>query len=212
MGVFPQYLSQDVELFKLDYHLNASNHFNAVSDFRDFKLPIPDNLVNNTTSQTLQDRFVIASLNTVIGSNKVNEFRYQFGKDNIINPRNTTLGAPGVTLGGLFTYGNADGFGYQAEFRNQFTDNFTYSRGTHTIKFGVDINILQDNVRGSTNSLGPYTYSGVTLPSFGGVSNLGCTPASYTSAQSTVNQEFCDWIADLYGLNARRRSDGAALQ
>jgi hypothetical protein len=203
LGVFPQELSQFVELAKFDYQINASNHFNVVGDYRDYRLPIPNTLTNNTTTSVLQDRFVIATLNTVIGSNKVNEFRYQFGRDNNINTRNQSLGAPGVTLSGFVTYGNEDGeWLYQGENRNQFTDNFTISRGVHTIKFGVDMNVLQDDVRGSTNSLGPYTYSGVSLPTLGGVQQPRCSPSTYNSAQANANEIFCDWIVDLYGLSS----------
>jgi hypothetical protein len=212
LGVFPEELWQDIELVKLDYQINQSNHVNAVTNVRDYELPIPDSLQNNSNGSFIQDRFTIATLNTVIGSNKVNEFRYQWGLDNVINPKNTAIGAPGVTLTGLFTYGNEDGEAFQRETRNQLTDNFSLTKGTHTIKFGVDMNFIVDFVRGSINSLGPYTYSGYSFPSTAagatGAANFAPCPLP-GSASATANAEFCDWLIDAYGANL---GDGATGQ
>ena len=77
-----------MQLVKLDYQLNAANHISAVANNRDWKEPngTPFATTNNsgltTTGTTfIQDRFVIATLTTLIGTNKVNEVRYQWGVD-----------------------------------------------------------------------------------------------------------------------------------
>ncbi len=186
VGSFPRTLQQDIGLVKLDYQINQSNHVSAVANLRDWKQPTSTLSVNGGTSY-LQDRFVIATLNTVIGSNKVNEFRYQYGVDNSFSTINNLYGAPSMALSSLFTYGQSGGTGYSNEIRNQVTDNLSITHGAHTIKFGVDINIIQDLQRSSTNSAGAFTYGGV---SFGG--NITCN----NPLAATPNEIFCDWLAD----------------
>ena len=200
-GVFPRDMRQDVELIKLDYQINQSYHFNVVSNIRDYHLPSSPLLDNNTAGLVLQDRFVIANLSTVIGTDKVNEFRYQWGKDNSISDANVASPAPEVVLTNLFTYGSGQSSSYTDEIRNQFSDNFSITKGTHTIKFGVDVNLVSDDVQGSVTADGPYTYNNVALPA-AVTAGGGCTlPAGNTTASQQANTTFCDWLIDLYRYN-----------
>jgi hypothetical protein len=192
VGTFPRTIRQDIELVKLDYQLNQSNHLSAVANIRDWKQPTSTVSVNGTTV-FLQDRFVIATANTVIGNDKVNELRYQYGVDNTWTNLNPLYGTPQVALTSLFTYGQSNGTTFTDEFRNQVSDNFSWTRGTHAIKFGVDINVVEDNARSATNSGGLYTYGG-TLPA-----GVSCTAP--TTGSQTVNGEFCDWLIDSTGTN-----------
>ncbi len=204
LGAFPREMRQDIELIKIDYHPTQANSVFVETNFRDYHLPIPNSLQNNSSQSILQDRFVIADLTTVIGSNKVNEFRYQWGIDVSNSPINTTIGSPEVTTG-LFTYGNGDSSGLQYEHRTQLSDNFSWTRGAHQFKFGVDINVLQDDVRGSVTADGPYAYSGANLPG-----NITCkAPAGASSATVSNIAAFCAWMVDLYGTNS---GDGATGQ
>jgi len=210
-GNFPQELWQDVELVKLDYQLNQSNHVSVVTNVRDYQVPVPTTVWDFNSCGTctanattyIQDRFIIGTLSTVIGSNKVNEFRYQWGKDNNYGPINK-VAAPAVSVGGLFEYGNNDGTGFQDEHRNQITDNFSVSKGSHSIKFGGDWNILDDSVRGSTSSLGPYTYSGVDFCQSWNSSGTKCNATVNNDlgcSASSTNLAYCNWIVDMFGVN-----------
>lgn len=194
VGTFPRVLNQSIGLLKLDYQLNSSNHLSAVTNLRDWKEPTSTTSVNGTTSY-LQDRFVIVTANTVIGNDKVNELRYQYGVDNSFSTLNLLYGTPQVALTSLFTYGQSNGTSFTDEFRNQVSDNFSWTRGTHAIKFGIDINIVEDNARSATNSGGLYTY-GTTLPS-----GVGFSCAAPTSGSQSANSEFCDWLIDATGTN-----------
>ncbi len=197
-GVFPRNMRQDVELVKLDYQINQSYHVNVVSNIRDYHLPSSPLLENNSSGSVLQDRFLIANLSTVIGTDKVNEFRYQWGKDNSIQNPNIASPAPEVVLTNLFTYGSGQSTSTTDEIRNQFTDNFSITRSSHTIKFGVDVNLVSDDVQGSVTANGPYTYNNVALPA-AVTAGGGCTlPAGNTTASQQANTTFCDWLIDLY--------------
>ena len=208
LGQFPRLLSQNVELVKLDYQLNTANHFSAVGNIRDWKEPngTAYAAVNNSglfSSNTayIQDRFFILTANTLIGGNKVNEFRYQWGIDN--NFTASYGGVPQIGISSLVTYGQTGPVpGYNAETRNQFTDNFTFTKGAHTFKTGFDANVIYENIRISRGSTGIYTYSqGAASGIFfkGGVAQVGSAcPATPTTAQL-----FCDWVLDTYGVKTQ---------
>ena len=180
LGIFPRLLWQDVELVKLDYQLNQANHISGVANIRDWKEP------NNTATATstsgffggansfVQDRFVIANWTMVIGSNKVNELRYQWGKDNSFA---TSIGpAPPVSLSQLFSYG-AQSFGavsFVLEHRNQVSDNFSFTHGSHAFKTGVDLNFIHEQPHVGTGSVGSYAYTtGVAIAGSGCPSSGG---------------------------------------
>lgn len=89
VGTFPQSLRQDVELVKLDYQLNTSNHISAVTNIRDWHQKAAS-FIDGTGNEETQERFLIGNWTKVIGNNKVNEFRYQYGVDNDVTFGNGT--------------------------------------------------------------------------------------------------------------------------
>jgi hypothetical protein len=144
----------------------------------------------------------------VIGSNKVNELRYQYGVDNSFSGLNTAMGMPGVALSNLFTYGQAGGgSSWTRENRHQVSDNMSWTKGTHQLKFGVDMNFVKDDARSSINSGGPFTYSAGNA-----ISGISCVaPTVAASAQADTNKrnlEFCDWLVDVYGVNTNNSLTG----
>ena len=196
LGTFPRLLWQDVELLKLDYQLTQSNHISAVTNIRDWKEPngtafASTNNSGLTTSGTnfTQDRFVITTWNMLIGSNKVNELRYQWGIDNNFNGSLGSL--PQVLLSQIFTYGQLSPIpGYNAETRNQVSDNFSFTKGTHTFKAGFDANFIFDHIRISRGAGGQYNYTTAVALN---ATTSGC-PATGTGLI------FCDWVFDVYGV------------
>jgi hypothetical protein len=212
LGIFPRELSQNIELFKLDYQLNSSNHLNGVLNVRDWKEPngtgfalAANSGIDSSNTAYIQDRFAIATLNTVIGNNKVNEFRYQWGIDN--NFASYYDGAPQVGISNFITYGQTGPVpGYNAETRNQFTDNFTTTKGTHTFKFGVDINVIYENIRISRGSTGIYTYSSA-VPSGDWYSGAGVQQTT-SACPSGADQLYCDWVLDTFGVRTGPGASG----
>ncbi len=193
-GTFPRTLRQDIELVKLDYQLNTSNHISGVANIRDWKqTQDPTLLYNGQGNSLIQDRFVIANWTSVIGTNKVNEFRYQWGIDNPFQELNNAAGLANVNLSNLFSYGSGTGTpSYTTEVRNQISDNFSWTKGTHAIKFGVDMNFIFENLRGSNSAGGQYAYSsGIPLGA-----NVSCP-------SNTANTILCDWLVDVYGSNVQ---------
>jgi hypothetical protein len=209
LGIFPRELSQNVELIKLDYQINQSNHLSGLLNVRDWKEPngtsfalTSNSGIDSSSTAFTQDRFAIVTLNTVIGSNKVNEARYQWGIDN--NFTNLYGGAPQVGISSFITYGQTGPIpGYNAETRNQLTDNFSFTHGTHTFKFGADVNVVYENIRISRGSTGIYSYSsavasGTWFENVGGVQT-----AQAGSACPATGTLYCDWVLDTYGVKTQ---------
>jgi hypothetical protein len=203
---FNRSLRQDIELVKLDFQLNQANHISGMANIRDWHTirdPLLQDNINNGADQYYQDRFVIANWTTVIGTNKVNELRYQFGIDNSFAGLNGSMGMPGAILSNFFGTGGygfaGGGSSWTKERRHQVSDSFSWTVGTHSLKFGTDINIINDDARSSITSGGQYTYSsGTAIP------NISCAPptAFNTTANAKSNRIFCDWMVDVYGTNA----------
>ena len=209
IGTYPRELRQDIELVKLDSQLNQANHVSAVTNIRDWKHANSPALQTQAPANFIQDRFIITNWTIVLGTNKVNEARYQWGIDHTFNTINGTMGMPGVVLSGITTspaggggYGfSAGGTTFNLETRNQITDNFSWTKGAHQFKFGVDLNFVRDSIRTASNSGGNYgfTKGNSLLP------NVSCAAPTVPTGQSTANKEnliFCDWLMDLYGKNA----------
>jgi hypothetical protein len=209
IGVFARELRQDIGFGKFDYQLNQANHINAGFTWRNWNIPRGTAFASSQNSgltansdNFIQDRFVIVTWNTIIGSNKVNELRYQFGEDHAFQLWNGP--PPNVGLSNIFAYGQNNANPQRIyEDRNQVSDSVSFSKGKHSFKAGVDINLIHELAHISISSSGVYSYSGngVALPA-------GVCPA--TSAATN----WCDWVIDLYGVDVGDKyllADGVTL-
>ena len=108
-----------------------------------------ENSFSRTATQSLHDWAIAAQHTLVLGSNKVNELRFQFA-------RHPVLFANSNSAGGANTAVNIPGFAYfgktpfsvvnRIEDQNQLQDNFTYTRGAHTFKTGIDLRYIPINL------------------------------------------------------------------
>jgi hypothetical protein len=109
-----------------------------------------------------------------IGTNKVNELRFQYGRRGLQYFYSDSLGGSNVAS-------NIAGFGFvgrepysyiqRVEERYQFTDNFSWTIGRHDTKFGVDFNYLPLTATFTVNYGGVYNFSSLDAGSLG-FSNL----------------------------------------
>lgn len=206
LGTFPRLLRQDVALGKLDYQITPANHVNAVFDWRNWQEPLSQSFASSTnsglttgTESLIQDRSIVSTWDTVIGSNKVNEVRYLYSSDHIYTESNPNQQLPSVSLSNLFGYGtNQVVPGWNpVEDRHEISDTFSFTKGQHSFKAGVDLNFVHDNIRSTTPSSGSYSYTGAvtgSLSTTAFAAATGCT-------NSTTGLIFCDWLLDLYGVN-----------
>ena len=196
LGVFPRNLKQDVFLGKLDYQLNSNNHLSAVFNFQNWQEPYGYNTaptVNNggatqNGNGSTHERFLIGNWTSNFSTNKVNELRFQWGRDYEFDTTNS--GGPSVSLLNIASYGETSALprpAFPDEHRIQLSDNFSVVKGKHFLKMGVDLNFIHELLINLFQGDGNYSYNSTTA--FG-----GC-PAG-------PNATFCRWVADAVGANS----------
>jgi hypothetical protein len=146
-----------------------------------------ENSFSRTATQSLHDFAIAGQYTIIIGNDKVNDLRFQYARHpvrfaNSDSPggSSTAVNIPGYAYFGKTPFSVVD----RIENQNQLQDNFTYTRGAHTLKMGVDlryipINLLQGQLYGG----GDYTFAGLNatdvspllegLPGFSAVQAYG---------------------------------------
>jgi outer membrane receptor protein involved in Fe transport len=198
LGAFQRDLVQNVGFAKLDYQLNDKNHLSVLANLQDWQEPFGYNTsptvsnggAGNNGFGATHERFVIANWNTTISNDKLNELRFQWARDFEFDTANEP--GPFVSLSNIESYGETSALprpAFPDEHRYELSDNFSFIKGAHTFKTGVDINFVHDLLINLFQGDGSYSYSGVALPAA-----AGCPG-------NTQNTIFCDWMIDSLGLD-----------
>jgi Carboxypeptidase regulatory-like domain len=147
----PQAFRQNFNDGRLDLRVNNNNNFfiryaeqdnNSSNEFfSDLDAP------NSAASETNKLHDVVAAWTSVLSPNKVNDarFHWQFFS-NLINNNVSSLNTPTIILGSGVTFG-ASQAGTQApkEITYQFSDDFTYTKGRHTLRMGANF-VIQPHI------------------------------------------------------------------
>lgn len=173
---------------RFDYNINDSNRWFARYSIRDEfvlqngSLPLPANGGNGQTID-LPGQNWASALNTTFGPTKFNELRFGYTFfptrfdipfEEALNPTFGVLGAPGDSIDDGLDHGYAlslvTGFqavGPRAFWPNvnkmdnlQISDNFTWVRGSHTLKFGAEYRRTQIPRSPSRFRRGRFQYTG----------------------------------------------------
>ncbi|MCG3145322.1 MAG: hypothetical protein HONDAALG_02912 [Gammaproteobacteria bacterium] len=180
-GTVPRKGDQLLLLPKIDWQVNSKNTFSINYNRLRWDSPagIQTQATNTRGRASFGDDFVkvdwgTARLMSTLSSNIVNEFRVQIARDLEYQVSQTPLpGEPRTALNGsapdVFLTNGLE-FGkptflerpkYPEEKRQQFTDNVTVSLGASTLKFGVDINRVNDVLLNLRNESGAYSYNNI---------------------------------------------------
>jgi hypothetical protein len=155
-GNFPIFEGTSVYSLRLDHNLNTNNRLMlrvnvSPSTVTGIEVggqdqPFGQNAYSRTSQQTFRDVAGTVQDTWTIGSNKVNEFRFQYARRGLSYFYNTAI--PGgsdvaVNIPG-FAYFGREPYSYiqRTEQRYQFSDNFSWTIGRHNTKFGGDFNYL----------------------------------------------------------------------
>ncbi len=112
-----------------------------------------NNTILNRASQGIK-----GAATTVVSGSMLNELRGQWVYDNRTQEPNSTLAE--ITINDFGTLGgNKSGTYIYNATRYQLLDIFSWTRGSHTIKFGVDMNINPQQQQRETNYGGVYTFA-----------------------------------------------------
>lgn len=172
----PRSYTQDIGFAKLDWHLNDRNtvsidlnlmHWRSPHGIQTQSVLTGGAALGNNGNSTVEDRYGKASLTSVITPSAVNEFRFGWFKDRLSDPASSDLfpstGPTYITVAGS-TVGAAQAYPrtYPSENRYQLVDNYSWTHGAHSAKFGVDFSTTLDWMNQLFNEFGGYSYTNLT--------------------------------------------------
>jgi carboxypeptidase family protein/TonB-dependent receptor-like protein len=172
VGNFPVSERTDLYSLRLDHNFSSNNRImlrGGVSPSDQTGIQVqaqgPQNFGQNafsrTSVQNYHDWSITGQDQWTIGNNKINEFRFQYARRGLLYGFSRGAGGSNVAVNipGFAFFGREPfSFVNRVEQRYQATDNFSWSKGTHTIKFGVDGNYLPLSADFTVNFGGVYNF------------------------------------------------------
>lgn len=207
-GVMPASQAVHFLIGKADYQLNASNRltFRQVNFINDS----PNNVGGGANSKQWATDFTdsmfssAGQLVTTFGANRLNELRVQYAGRHQSRATNDLSGSgPAVVvsgvanLGGPFSGAQDAGFDFTQNIF-QVVNNFTYLRGNHSYKTGVDVQLIEDG-RTRTPQL-QYTFSSVDNYL---LAKSGANPKAYSTFQQFIGTADFKMSTGMYGVFAQ---------
>lgn len=185
VGNFPVSEGTDIYSLRLDHQFNANNRIMvrgalSPSDVTGIEVNTQNqdfgqNSFSRTSTQNYHDGSIGVQYTRVIGPNKVNEFHYQYSRRALLYNFSRAVGGGDVAV-------NIAGYAFfgrepfspvrRTEQRHEIADNFSWSKGHHNIKFGVDVNHIPLEADFTVNFGGIYDFSELSAttlsPAFAG--------------------------------------------
>ena len=190
-GVIPTEQHVHFAIAKTDYQLSPEHKLSARYFF--FKNTSPYNIgggLNTVDRATdFNDRMDSASVQLIssFGANRLNELRVQFARRHQFRTTSENAGAcPAILVSGIAAFGcpldatQSAGFDFSQKIW-QVADNFTWMRGKHTIKAGVDLQFVADNRVNTLRQI--YTFPSVDAYN---AARAGTNPRAYTTFQQDL--------------------------
>ena len=172
IGNFPVFEGTSLYSLRLDHNVTSANRLMlrvnvSPSTVTGIEVsgqdqPFGQNAYSRTSQQTYRDVAGTVQDTWTVGTNRVNEFRFQYARRGLSYFYNTQIpdgSDPAVNIPG-YAYFGREPYSYiqRTETRYQFTDNFSWSIGRHNTKFGVDINYLPLDATFTVNYGGVYDF------------------------------------------------------
>ncbi len=186
-GNFPVFEGTSLYSLRLDHNVTNSNRLTlrvnaSPSTVTGIEVsgqdqPFGQNAYSRTSQQTYRDIAGVVQDTWTLGTNKVNEIRFQYARRGLAYFYNTKIPGgsdPAVNIPGYGYFGR-EPYSYiqRTEKRYQFTDNFSWTIGRHETKFGGDLNYLPLKATFTVN--------------YGGVYDIGSIPESEVVQFGFVN-------------------------
>jgi hypothetical protein len=191
-GNFPVFEGTSVYSLRIDHNVSVNNRLMLRANVSPSTItgievggqdqPFGQNAYSRTSQQTFRDVAGVAQDTWTIGTNKVNEFRFQYARRGLSYFYNTQIPGgsdPAVNIPG-YAYFGREPYSYiqRTEQRYQFTDNFSWAIGRHETKFGVDVNYIPISAIFTVNYGGVYDFGSVNpfpqpFPAFNSVQAYG---------------------------------------
>ena len=197
--IFP--ISEDTTFssIRVDHKINDSNQLNVRFGYNPSRISgIQDESQNQTLGQNdfsrtgiqdLKDLSLAASLSTILPHNLINEFYFNYGR----RKAKFDSQVPSIALqiaGTGFIGSNPFSPVNRTENRIQFRDNITWATGSHTIKFGGDVNWIKGDARFELNFPGLFNFSSQSASPFVTGCDAVSLPANLRCPQLTPIQSY----------------------
>src|SRR6185312_6653431 len=127
------------------------------------------------SQQTYRDLAITAQDAWVISNNKVNELRYEYSRRGLLYSFSSGPGGGDVAINipGFAFFGREPfSFVNRTELRHEVSDNFTWSMGNHSVKFGGDVNHLPLTADFTVNFGGLYNFGALSATQLGFPSSI----------------------------------------
>jgi hypothetical protein len=202
-GVMPAEQTAQFFIGKTDYQVTPSTRLTA--RYILFRNDSPNNVGGGLNSTQVSTDFLDAmnsaavQLVTTIGANRLNELRLQFANRHQSRSRNELSGTgPAITISGVANFGGPVASASDAGFdfkQNiwQLIDNFTWIRGNHSVKVGVDAQVVDDARRATLFQ----RYVFPTIDAYLAAKN-GTNPRSYTTFSQLIGEPSFTMQSRLY--------------
>lgn len=208
-GVIPATQTVNFLLGKVDHQVNPSNKLSARYFF--FKNKSPFNIgatargASNTVEQgtDFNDRMDSASLQLIssVGSDRLNELRVQYARRHQFRTASAGAGTgPAITVAGVANFGGPiaavsdAGFDFSQGIW-QVLDNFSWIRGRHNFKVGVDAQLIADSRENTLFQL--YTFPTVDAYL---AARSGANPRSYTTFNQLLGDPAVEYDSSFFGV------------
>ncbi|HEX6503442.1 MAG TPA: TonB-dependent receptor [Terriglobales bacterium] len=235
MGNFPVFEGTSLYSLRLDHNITTSNRLMLRANVSPSTVtgievngqdqPFGQNAYSRTSEQTYRDVTGTVQDSWTLGSNKVNEFRFQYARRGLSYFYNTAIpgGAdPAINITGFAYFGREPySFIQRTEQRYQVTDNFSWTIGRHDTKFGADFNYLPLKAIFTVNYGGVYDFGsfnaadlgfaipGLSFPSLNAVQAYGAgLPGSFVQGLGSPSDSFSNkpigvFWQDSWRINSR---------
>jgi Carboxypeptidase regulatory-like domain/TonB dependent receptor-like, beta-barrel len=208
VGNFPIFEGTSLYSLRLDHNITNSNRLMLRANVSPSTITgievngenqvFGQNAFSRTSQQTYRDVAGVAEDTWTIGSNKINEFRFQYARRGLLYDFSSSPGGsdPAVNIFGTAFFGREPySFIKRTEQRYQFTDNFSWTMGRHDTKFGVDFNYIPVTATFTVNYGGVYDIGAQTLfpglPQFSPVQAYGAgVPTDFIQGIGNPNDSF----------------------
>jgi hypothetical protein len=204
-GVIPTKQNVHFALAKTDYQINPDHKLSARYFF--FKNRSPYNIgggLNTVERATdFNDRMDSASLQLIssLGPDRLNELRLQFARRHQFRTASENSGAcPAIVVSGVANFGcpadgtQSAGFDFNQKIW-QLVDNFTFIRGRHSIKLGVDLQFVQDDRVNTQRQI--YTFPNVAAYQ---AARSGANPRAYSNFTQDLGDPTVDYSTGFHGF------------
>jgi len=200
-GTVPRTGDELVLFPKIDWNVTPKNH--ATFEYNRMRWSSPAGIqsaavvfrgIESFGNDYVKDDTAIARLSTTLSPTLVNEARFNYGRDFEFETGQPSIAGEPVSQFGVspqigisgsagFTFGKPNFLerpAYPDERRTQVADTLSWSRGKHLLKFGADVNRVDDLFNNLFQGAGQYSYSNRVL-----------YMADYIAAETAGQGTFC---------------------